>query len=90
RVSIYAALEEKAKVPFPVKDEIETVKQAMRSWVAWPKHLVIKSHLKVKTQSNSIYRYFGNIQLFIESHITLDMQHIFMIYTSHLFSYCRN
>ncbi|XP_062014258.1 uncharacterized protein LOC133730738 [Rosa rugosa] len=46
RVSIYAAPEEKAKVPFPVKDEIETVKQAMGSWVAWPKHLVIKSHLK--------------------------------------------
>ncbi|KAM5552517.1 hypothetical protein ABKV19_027060, partial [Rosa sericea] len=46
RVSIYAALEEKAKVPFPVKDEIETVKQAMGSWVAWPKHLVIKSHAK--------------------------------------------
>ncbi|KAM5584191.1 hypothetical protein ABKV19_003845 [Rosa sericea] len=46
RVSIYAALEEKAKVPFPVKDEIETVKQAMGSWVAWPKHLVIKSHVK--------------------------------------------
>ncbi|KAM5569248.1 hypothetical protein ABKV19_016650 [Rosa sericea] len=46
RVCIYAALEEKAKVPFPMKDEIETVKQAMGSWVAWPKHLVIKSHVK--------------------------------------------
>ncbi|KAM5549788.1 hypothetical protein ABKV19_000950 [Rosa sericea] len=53
RVSIYAALEEKAKVPFPVKDEIETVKQAMGSWVAWPKHLVIKSAVKKPTKDNA-------------------------------------
>ncbi|PRQ37372.1 putative Ulp1 protease family catalytic domain, transposase, Tnp1/En/Spm [Rosa chinensis] len=48
RVSIYTALDEKAKVPFPVKDEIETVKQAMGSWVAWPKDLIIPSPVKRK------------------------------------------
>ncbi|XP_062021061.1 uncharacterized protein LOC133737549 [Rosa rugosa] len=52
RVSIYTALDEKPKVPFPVKDEIETVKQAMGSWVAWPKDLIITSPVKVRNQYN--------------------------------------
>ena len=43
RVSVYAALEEKALIPMPVKDEIHTVKQAMGSWVLWPKNLIIFS-----------------------------------------------
>lgn len=41
RVSVYYAIDEKAKVPFPVEDEIVTVKHAMGSWVAWPKDLII-------------------------------------------------
>ncbi|KAK9942844.1 hypothetical protein M0R45_008491 [Rubus argutus] len=48
RVSIYYAIEEKALVPFPVQDEIRTVKQAMGSWVAWPKELIIMSPEKRK------------------------------------------
>ncbi|KAL6183867.1 hypothetical protein ACLB2K_045277 [Fragaria x ananassa] len=40
-VSVYYAIDEKAKVPFPVEDEIVTVKHAMGSWVAWPKDLII-------------------------------------------------
>lgn len=43
RVSIYCALNEKALVLFPVEDEIQTVKQAMGSWVAWPKDLIVMS-----------------------------------------------
>ena len=43
RVSIYAAIEEKALIPIPVIDEIHTVKQAMGSWVMWPKNLIIFS-----------------------------------------------
>lgn len=43
RVSVYCALDEKALVPFPVEDEIQTVKQAMGSWVAWPKDLIVMS-----------------------------------------------
>ncbi|XP_061998933.1 uncharacterized protein LOC133716232 [Rosa rugosa] len=53
RVSIYTALDEKAKVPFPVKDEIETVKQAMGSWVAWPKELIITSPVKKVVMANA-------------------------------------
>lgn len=41
RISVYYAIDEKAKVPFPVEDEIVTVKHAMGSWVAWPKDLII-------------------------------------------------
>ncbi|KAL6185455.1 hypothetical protein ACLB2K_041588 [Fragaria x ananassa] len=40
-VSVYYAIDEKAKVPFPVENEIVTVKHAMGSWVAWPKDLII-------------------------------------------------
>ncbi|KAL6218726.1 hypothetical protein ACLB2K_011935 [Fragaria x ananassa] len=41
RVSVYYAIDEKAKVPFPVEDEIVIVKHAIGSWVAWPKDLII-------------------------------------------------
>lgn len=41
RVSIEIAKQEYAKVPFPVGDDIKTVRQAMGSWIAWPDHLVI-------------------------------------------------
>ena len=41
RVSIEKAKQEYAKVPFPVGDDIKTVRQAMGSWIAWPKNLVI-------------------------------------------------
>lgn len=43
RVSVYAAIEEKAVIPIPVKDEIHTMQQAMGSWVMWPKNLIIFS-----------------------------------------------
>ncbi|XP_062018079.1 uncharacterized protein LOC133734441 [Rosa rugosa] len=52
RVSVYAVVEENVKIPFPVKDEIETVKQAMGSWVAWPIHLIIMSHVKKPVKEN--------------------------------------
>ena len=47
RVSIHTAIEEKALIPFPVGDEIKTVKQAMGSWVMWPKNLIIYNENKV-------------------------------------------
>ncbi|XP_024185678.2 uncharacterized protein LOC112190476 [Rosa chinensis] len=53
RVSVYCALDEKALVPFPVADEILTVRQAMGSWVAWPKELVIMSHDKKFTKDKA-------------------------------------
>ncbi|XP_062006905.1 uncharacterized protein LOC133724209 [Rosa rugosa] len=53
RVSIYEAVEEKAKVPFLIKVEIETVKQAMGSWVAWPKELIIRSLVKKPIKDNA-------------------------------------
>ncbi|PRQ54700.1 putative Ulp1 protease family catalytic domain, transposase, Tnp1/En/Spm [Rosa chinensis] len=46
RVSVSVAIEENALVPFPVGDEIRTVRQAIGSWVAWPKELVIMSSVK--------------------------------------------
>ena len=52
RVFIYCALEEKALVPFSMQDEIRTVKQAMGSWVAWLKELIIMSPEKVSSQYN--------------------------------------
>lgn len=51
-VSIYCTLEEKARVPFPMRDEIKTVKQAMGSWVAWPKDMIIMSHENVSFHYN--------------------------------------
>ncbi|KAL6214278.1 hypothetical protein ACLB2K_013715 [Fragaria x ananassa] len=48
RVSIHTAIEEKALIPFPVGDEIKTVKQAMGSWVMWPKNLIIYNENKKK------------------------------------------
>ncbi|KAL6180693.1 hypothetical protein ACLB2K_047353 [Fragaria x ananassa] len=47
RVSVYYAIDEKAKVPFPVEDEIVTVKHAMGSWVASPKDLIILPNEKL-------------------------------------------
>ncbi|XP_040367463.1 uncharacterized protein LOC112179893 [Rosa chinensis] len=53
RVSVYCVVDEKALVPFPVADEILTVRQAMGSWVAWPKELVIMSHDKKFTKDKA-------------------------------------
>ena len=41
RVSISYAIQEDAKIPFPVGDEIVTVKQAIGSFIAWPRDLVV-------------------------------------------------
>ncbi|XP_024178951.1 uncharacterized protein LOC112184961 [Rosa chinensis] len=46
RVSVSVAIEENALVQFSVGDEIRTVRQAMGSWVPWPKELVIMSPVK--------------------------------------------
>ncbi|KAL6218569.1 hypothetical protein ACLB2K_011779 [Fragaria x ananassa] len=60
RVSIHTAIEEKALIPFPVGDEIKTVKQAMGSWVMWPKNLIIynenKVHDNVRHEDDSVPR----------------------------------
>ncbi|KAL6557357.1 hypothetical protein OROMI_017707 [Orobanche minor] len=45
RVSVSFPTQENAKVPFPVSDEIVTVRQACGSWVAWPEELVIYTPL---------------------------------------------
>ncbi|KAL6195818.1 hypothetical protein ACLB2K_031436 [Fragaria x ananassa] len=41
RVTIEIANQEHAKVPFPVGDDIKTVRKAMGSWIAWRENLVI-------------------------------------------------
>ena len=41
RVSISYAIQEDAKIPFPVGDEIVTVKQTIGSFIAWPRDLVV-------------------------------------------------
>ncbi|KAL6219919.1 hypothetical protein ACLB2K_007677 [Fragaria x ananassa] len=40
-VLIEIAKQEYARVPFPLGDDIKTVRQAMESWIAWPENLVI-------------------------------------------------
>ncbi|KAL6554671.1 hypothetical protein OROHE_007410 [Orobanche hederae] len=45
RVSVSFPTQENAKVPFPVSDEIVTVRQACGSWVAWLEELVIYTPL---------------------------------------------
>ncbi|XP_040375666.1 uncharacterized protein LOC121053154 [Rosa chinensis] len=56
RVSIIRTLVHEALLPFPIKDEIMTVKDAIGTCVAWPKNLVItlaadaKKKLKRKNQ----------------------------------------
>ena len=41
RVSVDGGIQDDAALPCPVKDELETVRQAIGSHVAWPKKLVI-------------------------------------------------
>jgi hypothetical protein len=41
RVSVDGDIQSEALLPFPVKDEMETVGQAVGSHVAWPKEFVI-------------------------------------------------
>ena len=41
RVSILRPLDPQAKVPFPVNDEIVTVKDAVGTYIAWPRDLIL-------------------------------------------------
>lgn len=41
RVSVDGGIQDEATLPCPVKDELETVGQAIGSHVAWPRNLVI-------------------------------------------------
>ncbi|XP_024156138.1 uncharacterized protein LOC112164132 [Rosa chinensis] len=41
RVSIVTSLVDEAKLPFPIKDEIVTVRDAIGTYVAWPENLII-------------------------------------------------
>lgn len=43
RVSIVRPLIPEAKLPFPIKDEIMTVKDAVGTYIAWPRELIIQS-----------------------------------------------
>jgi hypothetical protein len=43
RVSIVRPLVPEAKLPFPIKDEIMTVKDAVGTCIAWPRELIVQS-----------------------------------------------
>lgn len=43
RVSIMRAIVAKAKLPFPIKDEIMTVQDAIGTCIAWPKKLIVRT-----------------------------------------------
>ena len=42
RVSVDGVIKDDALLPFPIKDEMETIGQALGSHVAWPKEFVIQ------------------------------------------------
>ena len=48
RVVVNNCIDENAHLPIPVGDELIFVKDAVKSFVAWPKHLVIVSDDEVK------------------------------------------
>lgn len=54
KVQITVAIEAKAKVPIPVRDDILTVNDAVGSIVAWPKSLVVLTYVKVIIVSNFV------------------------------------
>ncbi|KAL8099890.1 hypothetical protein AgCh_032225 [Apium graveolens] len=41
RVSITKVIQGDAKIPFPIGDEILTVQEAMRTFIAWPRNMII-------------------------------------------------
>lgn len=43
RVSILRPLVPEAKLPFPIKDDIVTVKDAVGTFIAWPRDLIVQS-----------------------------------------------
>lgn len=43
RVSILRPLVPKAKLPFPIKDDIVTVQDAVGTFIAWPRDLIVQS-----------------------------------------------
>ena len=54
RVTIDGEIQSDAKLPFPVKDEMEIVGQVVGSHVAWPEDLVIRQVSKVRVVSISL------------------------------------
>ena len=42
RVSITRAIQGSAKIPFPIQDEITTVEEAVGTFIAWPRDLILK------------------------------------------------
>jgi hypothetical protein len=42
KVSITRAIQGSAKIPFPISDEIVTVKDAVATYISWPKNLIIE------------------------------------------------
>lgn len=48
RVSVDGILKSDAVLPFPIKGEMEFVRDAIGSHVAWPKDLVIQTMIKVR------------------------------------------
>ncbi|XP_024196080.1 uncharacterized protein LOC112199273 [Rosa chinensis] len=51
RVSVDGILKSDAVLPFPIKGEMEFVRDAIRSHVAWSKDLVIQTMIKKKTKT---------------------------------------
>lgn len=58
RVSVDGWIKEEALIPVPVIGEIETVKQAVGSHVAWPNELIIVRNTEVFFFGKIVYFYF--------------------------------
>jgi hypothetical protein len=50
RVSIIRAVVAEAKLPFPIKDEIMTVEDAIGACIAWPKKLIVRTKSAAPTK----------------------------------------
>lgn len=71
RVSITRVIQSDAKIPFPVGDEIVNVQQAMGSFIAWPRDLIVEGKssstpvLSAPKVINRCLLYLLNISLYI-------------------------
>ena len=45
RVSVIRSIIDDAKLPFPIKDDIMTVHDAIGTCVAWPKNMIVSPNL---------------------------------------------
>ncbi|XP_040366111.1 uncharacterized protein LOC121050406 [Rosa chinensis] len=64
RVSVDGAIQEEARLPFPVGDEMELVGQAVGSHVAWPEELVIRRvNKKKKRKMDFVKQLFDKAEL---------------------------